>query len=678
MSRNQEEKSASWIVDQIFDGYTEDARRSYADRLRCRYVEPGVRHRLPSQYYTLKLKGPGEKNGGVILSDSESALSYFRNLLLLDELFKRPDDVFKALGSDGESYDDEGKPVSRKEENRLLRNMICARRYELKMRAEPINAVLRKSCAWESIPDSFQPYRDELNLVEEESGVEAKPKTYDSWKAKLAEAIIEIEESNEWQNGSPEKSAQKAELYLKMGLHGLARQQVDSEMADHPEDPSLNFVKAQLLLHEASQARWQAFTHQTLHQEATPMSGEAEHHEEQAFEQATSAHGKTEGALVQLMACYRNWDEKKLSNWAYPHSQEIYRDVFFKIVELADLCAGVIHSQQNWKKDQPTDLIEKEDGVLSTEIIGFFTEKGRIKESHLSALLWPQNFGRLHRYWSLMLKVKPIACRQSVKAWRKTVEASYHVKPQSLSSWQCFQLNEVDQIRAEVAWSNPWPELIHAHASEETFCVALREGKVPNSFLKSADKVLAQQQADRRLWQCMVFVWRGLSRILASQAGDPANACRQAYKRLPWSKSDFSGIWNLRWQYALARCYFGEAIRAWPTKAEQALQGIKEVERMLHECPELSDPERTMLTTVQSDEFDDYEAACDLLGHHDHIFSDTETSMIARTWGVFSGYHPHRYELERALPLERHYAFAEACYQYEGSLYEKAKALLKK
>lgn len=83
-----------------------------------------------------------------------------------------------------------------------------------------------------------------------------------------------------------------------------------------------------------------------------------------------------------------------------------------------------------------------------------------------------------------------------------------------------------------------------------------------------------------------------------------------------------------------------------------------------------------MLTTVQSDEFEEYESPCDLLGNYGHIFTDSDTNLISRTWGLFSDYHPYRYNLERPLPLERHYAFAEACHQYDGSLYEKARALV--
>jgi hypothetical protein len=671
MPRNQEEGSASWIVDQIFDGYPEDAKRYYADRLRCRYMEPNVRKHL--QYCTEKRKGPGEKHGGAVLSNSESALNYFRNLLLLDELLKRPSDVFKALGSDGKSYNASDKPISLKEENFDMGNMIRARRYELEMRAKPINDVLEKSRAWESIPDSFEPYRDDLNSLEEEPRTKVEPKTYDSWKAKLAEAVIEIEESDEWQNGSPEKCAQKADLYLKMGFHGLARQQVDSEITDHPEDPSLNYVNAQLLLHEASEASWQAFTHQTLHQEAPPMSGEEAHHEEQLYEKASSAHNKAEEALVQLMACYRNWDERKLQKWAYPHCQEIHRNVFFKIIDLADYFAGVIHAQHNWHKAQPTDLIEKIDGPLSRLIIGFFTEKRRIEESHMSALLWAENFGILLRYWSLMHRVKPIACSKSVKAWRKSVEESYEAKA---GSWQWFKLNDLDQIRAEVAWSNPWPKLIHAHANEEKFYSALDIAKVPNGFLKSADKVLAQQQADHRLWHCLVFEWRGLSRNLASQSSDALKLCRQAYKRLPWSKSDYSNVWKLRWLYAIASCHFDMVIRAWPTDIGKARENIEELERLLEKHPEVGDPKATMLTTVQSDEFEEYESPRDLLGNYGHIFTDSDTNLISRAWGLFSDYHPYRYNLERPLPLERHYAFAEACHHYDGSLYEKARALV--
>lgn len=674
MPRNQEERSASWIVDQVFADEPEDVKRYYADRLRMRYTEPKVRDRL--QYCIVKRKLPGEKHGGVILSDSEAALCYFRNLLLFDSLFKRPDDVFKALGHDGGATDEDGMPISRKEENHILRNMIRARRYELRMRAKPINSVLKRSQGWESIPNDFQPYRDDLNTVEADSRCENDLDVSHAWKANLAEKVIEIEESDEWLNGSPEKSAEKADLYLRMGLHGLARQQVDSEIVDHPEDPALNFVKAQLLLREASQARWQAFTHQTLHQEAPPMSGEETHHEEMAFDQATRAQGKSEAALMQLMACYRNWDASKLPNWAYPQSQEIHRDVFFKIIELADLCSKIIHSQHNWKKSQATDLIEKDDCPLSREIIGFFTEKGRFVESHMNSLLWPKCFGMLLRYWSLMLRVKPIACGKSVKTWRKTVEASYEVKAGGLSSWQWFQLNEVDQIRAEVAWSNPWPELIHAYASKETFCAALVAGKVPSGFLKTADKVLAQQQADRRLWQCLVFEWRMLSRSLASQSGDVLKLCRQAYKRLPWGKSGYSNVWKHRWLYAIASCHFDAVIRAWPHDLAEARKAIQELEQLLVKHPELADREKTMLTTIQYDEFDEYESPRDLLGNYAHIFTDTDTSLISRTWGLFSSYHPRRYELERALPLERHYAFAEAARQYEGSLYEKAKALL--
>lgn len=676
MPRNQEEGSASWIVDQIFDGYTEDSKRYYADRLRCRYMEPNVRDHL--QYWTPKRKGPGEKHGGAILSNSESALNYFRNLLLLDELLKRPSDVFKALGGDGKSCNSGGEPMSLKEENHVMGNMIRARRYELRMRAEPINAVLKKSRAWESIPDSFEPYRDDLSALEEESRSEEEPKTYHSWKAKLAEAVIEIEESDEWQNGSPEKCAQKADLYLKMGLDGLARQQIDSEIVDHPEDPSLNYVKAKLLLHEASQARGQAFTHQMLHQEAPPMSGEEAYHEELAFDKASSSQSKSESALMQLMACYRNWDEKKLPNWACPHCQEIHRNVFFKIIDLADYCAGVIHSQHNWNKAQPTDLIEKKDGLLSSEIIRFLAEKGRIEESHLSLLLWPDNFRMLLRYWSLMLRVKKIACCKSVKAWRKTVEESCEAKAGTLNPWQWFQLNELDQIRSENAWSNAWPELIHAYASEKTFCAALDSGKVPNGFLKSVDKVLAQQQADRRLWQCLVFEWRSLSQKLESQTGDVAEICRQGYKRLPWSKSDFSNTWKVRWLYALAACHFNAAILAWPTKPEAALQAIYEVELLLQKHPEIAKRESAMLIIILCDEFDEYETPRDLLGNFGHIFTDSDTNMISRTWGLFSSYHPARYKLERVLPLERHYAFAEECRQYDGSLYEKANALLEK
>lgn len=686
MSRPQEDQSARSIVDQIFHDHSEDAKKYYESRLRTRYAEPNVRSHLPSQYYTEKRKGPDEKNGGIIFSSSESALTYYKNLLLLDGLFKRPSDVFKALGSDG-------KIESRKKENHNLRNMVRVRRYELLMRIDPIEAVLQQSSGWESAPDNFDPYRDSINnLVVAPPSAEPKAQASDSWKVKLAEEIIEIEHSDEWQNGEPNKVAEKAQIYIKMGLYGIAHQQVNTSLENYPENPALHFVKAQLLLSESAQLQWKAYSHQTLHQESAPMSGEEEHHAEQAFDNAQAALNKEEAALAQLMACYRYWDVKKLPNWAYVHHHTVHYQTLLRIIKLADRCIQQIYNSCNWLKDESTTVIEEKDSALSRDIIHFFT-KGAISPDHVDQLYYPKDFATLLRFWSVMQRIKPLAYRNSVKQWRKSVEESYVAKPNSLGNWEKFKLGDAGSIRVAATWSNPWPKLINSEYSTPTFVEAMTEVKVPAKFFTEADQLLAEQQTDHRLWQRIQYAWRTLSNVQEAQhhtkeeeaqkvtlAEAVLKACKQARKackQTPPSKTEFSKYWNLRWLYAEARCHFEIAICAWPDSAT-ALASLNEVEKLRSKNPDIESLEHSHLTLHQCDEYEDYENPMDLLGHRENIFASTETEEPSQSWGAFSSYSDAIFMLDNSLSFNTqsyHHAFAEACSEYEGSLYEKAQQL---
>ncbi|MDQ8207006.1 hypothetical protein QEH52_05775 [Coraliomargarita sp. SDUM461003] len=648
MSRPQEEQSAKSIVEQIFHDHSEEAKKYYESRLRTRYADPKMRKNFPSNFVTEKRKSPGEKYGGVIFANSENALTYFENLLRLDGLLMSPSEVFKALNSEG---------------SQNLGNMIRARRYELRMRVEPIEQILEESKQWEVIPKDFDPCEHQLKDLESSVPPRAKVNSSDSWKAKLAEKISEIEKSDEWQNGAPDKVAEKAQIYFKMGSYVLAHKQVNAGVEDHPKDPALHYIKACILLEQLNKNR------------------------RQAFEQVSIAFENEESALIQLMSCYRNYGSSKLPDWTY--YDEIDDPILFKIIELADRCSQRIHETYHWKNTNRTELIEEQDSPLSRDIIHFFTQ-GTIRDKVEEWWFYsPKNFGTLISYWALMQRIKPSTVRKSVKRWRECVEEA----PKRRRKWAWFHLNENDSIRVETPWGDEWPELINNACSLENFTNALSEAKLPSGFLIQVSKALTEHQKDRLLWQRMVHEWRCLSRIQKQQTQDKhLAACKRAKNSLPWSKSAYSAKWKTRWIYAETRCQYNAVISAWPN-LKKAREHINKVEQLLKKHPEIEALKHTHLRIYQSDEYTDREAdPLDILGNTENIFTSTKASEATRFWGIFTYYNPFIdpvadliYECEffgnrnkdaPEGPLERHHAFAEACKKFEGSLYEKALKLL--
>jgi hypothetical protein len=502
MTQEIRPNSARDIIERIFGDCPKSEQDYYEERLRTRYGDAKLRDKLPKACY--RHESPPRPDEGILFNHHSEALTYWENLLHLDKLLKKPSEVFKVLD------------LAVQGQHANIRTIIKARRDELKLRLSPLEDLLEESAGWENIPDHFLP--DEARLINLPASTTTPQQTVssDAWKAKTIEKITHIEATDAWQSGDPAATAEKANLYIKIGAYALAHQQVEAGLVDHPEDPALHYVKACILLTEMNQNRWQAFTHQTLHQESAPLSGEEEHHAEQAFDQASIARHKEDSALIQLMSCYRYWDTYKLPNWAFNDSHHTYDHLLFKIIELADQCSLRIYEQHNWAKKKPKDVIESEDSPLSRDIIHFFT-KGSFAELHQQILYFSDNFGTLIRYWSLMQRIKPLAYRNSVKQWRKNVDDSYEKKSNSMSAGEWFQLNTNEQIRTETSWSNPWPKLINAASSNSTFFGAMAIAKIPGTFFKKADKSLANQQADQRLWQRIVFEWRGLSRIQETQ-----------------------------------------------------------------------------------------------------------------------------------------------------------------
>lgn len=595
MSRNQETDSASALVKEIFGkGISGAARMHYGERLRTNYLHKKNEEKIPKSYRWHS--GDGERQRSHI---TINAKHYFQNLLLLDSLFERPKKVFEILGDEKQTN-----------EARLAyaNQQIQQRRGELRPLLEQTQAVLDDSQPWESLPDDFDLYRDPLAaLLDNPKEVTEKKPRGESWKFPMADKIRRIEESPEWQDGDVEKAAERAMCYHEMGNTDLAHLQIDEELAQHPEEPVLYYVKAVLLMEGASHHWKQSFLHRELGAQGVALTGEEHWHEEQAFDQATAAMSKGLQALEQLLACYQYWNDRELPGWALCRSfnaklrlmQEIIKRGCFHL-HIADGCG----------------LADRVEQALTE-----FALKLNEDDSFNNLFYLPKYFGALLGYWRLSRQFCEESYKASVVKWYAEVQGSLDRPKEGIGrDWQRYECVLGGYMEFHRSWGNDWPSMIVAAYDGQELGGALHIAKASGSFLQQVDELYAVQLSDQSLWKRIQFEWQRLMDEDCDTPWKRIQVCQKTLQQLQWSDTDFSKRWWGYWKYAELRCHFDAALLLVDEDKRLASAHVEYVSEQLDEYPNMVTKVATHFTLIEYMDDEEYPRQSEILGHSINVF----------------------------------------------------------
>lgn len=689
MSRNQETDSSSAIVEAIFgDSINSGAKAHYEKRLRENYVHKKNESKHP-RYFVRRSHDGGQYGRNHL---SEEVTNYFENLLLLDSLFGRPKKVFEVLGEEPEddlrkrSKDPNEREKAAERFNkskefriRNAKQQIQQRRAELQPILEQTQAVLDRSEPWERIPEDFDLWRDRLGglLVPPDKST-PKRSPADSWKFPMAEKIRRIEESPEWQDGDPEKAAERAMCYHEMGNTELAHLQIDEELAQHPEEPVLYYVKAVLLMEGASHHWKQSFLHRELGAQGAALTAEERWHEERAFDESCDAADKETEALKQLMACYGHWDVDKLPGWArYNSRHDAELLLIQKIIGKACLHLR-LHVNFDFSLERP---VPKQ--------IKVFIEKVHLAERFELYFYKPEYFGSLLGYWNLCRVLKPDLHQASVKKWLDLViEGLEHPKDGIWRTWDWFKCPLEGPMKFQHPFRNQWPEMIVAACGKKELKFAFDSIDIFDGFLPLMDAKYSSQIADKHLWNRMQLEW---AQLVSDECDTPwkrIQVCRKALDRLPWAESSFSVRWKMYWLYAEARCHFDAAVLLADEDKRLASGHLSYVETQLAQHPDLGKKEVTHFTLDESCEEYDSERESDIIGNETNVFSwevreatkgengwpgcSASDSMFLVSFRLSEVYFGPRPTI-----LDRFDAVCQKLYDLEGSPFERLLAYLK-